>query len=244
MEKSPDVRPIPRISIQAFCDDPKTMEAVEIASADRRLEKAHVKINSGGAYAAITNFCDNPTPNLLVIESKLQRLEMLDAFDLLAERCDAGTRVLAIAHHNDDVLRRELLERGVSDVLVAPVEPMLLMESIANIYHCNPVGRGIAFIGTKGGVGSSTICHNVSWSISNSLKTEVVIADFDMGFGTARNAFNQEPDEGIYDALANPERDDKYLLDRLLTRCSEHLSLLAAPTALERGYDLLVLDCN
>jgi pilus assembly protein CpaE len=165
----------------------------------------------------------------------------------LAESCDAGTKVLVIGHANDVVLYRELLRRGVSEYLVAPISPIQIMESISNLYNdpdSDPVGHVYAFIGAKGGVGSSTICHNVSWVMSEFLKQSVVISDFDLAFGTAGLDFNQDPVQGIAEALGSPERLDEVLLDRLLTKCSEHLSIFAAPGTLDRDYDLTADACD
>jgi len=62
-------RPIPRISIQAFCENGETAEALQVAAEDRRLAKAHVSIHMGGAEAAVAHYQASPTPNLIVIES-------------------------------------------------------------------------------------------------------------------------------------------------------------------------------
>ena len=100
-----------------------------------------------------------------------------------------------------------------------------------------PIGRSIAFIGAKGGVGSSTMAHNVAWTISHLFKSEVVVADLDLQFGTANINFDQDPAQGIAEAVFAPERVDEVYLDRLLAQCAEHLSLLAAPSTLDRAYD-------
>src|SRR5690606_18391155 len=92
-------------------------------------------------------------------------------------------------------------------------------------------------IGAKGGVGASTIAHNVGWMMSSLFETEVVIADLDLAFGTASIDFDQDPPQGIAEAVFSPERIDEVYLDRLLAQCSEHLSLLAAPSTLDRVYD-------
>jgi pilus assembly protein CpaE len=63
-------------------------------------------------------------------------------------------------------------------------------------------------------------------------------------FGTAGLDFNQDPLQGLADALASPERLDEMLLDRLLSRCSDHLSLFAAPSTLDRAYDLDPGSCD
>jgi pilus assembly protein CpaE len=240
-------RPIPRISIQAFCESGDTAEALQVAAEDRRLSKAHVSIHMGGAQAAVAHYQASPTPNLIIMESELSRVDMLAELDALAATCDAGTKVFVIGHVNDVVLYRELLKRGVSEYLIAPVSPIQLMESISNLYNdpqSDPVGHIFAFMGAKGGVGSSTVCHNVSWCISELLRASVVIADLDLAFGTAGLDFNQDPVQGIADALATPERLDEVLLDRLLTKCSEHLSLFAAPGVLDRDYDLSPDACD
>jgi pilus assembly protein CpaE len=240
-------RPIPRISIQAFCEDPRTAEAVQVAADDRRLAKAHVSVHMGGIEAAVAHYQESPTPNLIVIESSLRSSELLGQLDRLAESCDAGTKVVVVGTTNDVLLYRELLKRGVAEYLIAPISPMQVMESISNLYNdpnADPVGHVFAFIGAKGGIGSSTVCHNVSWCMSELLKASVVIADLDLAFGTAGLDFNQDPVQGIAEALGSPERLDEVLLDRLLTKCSEHLSIFAAPGTLDRDYDLTADSCD
>jgi pilus assembly protein CpaE len=240
-------RPIPRISIQAFCEESDTAEVLQVAAEDRRLSKTHVSIHMGGIAAAVAHYQENPTPNLIVIESSLGQGEMLAQLDRLSEFCDAGTRVVVVGHANDVILYRELLKRGVSEYLVAPITPLQLMESLSNLYNnpdAEPVGSVIAFVGAKGGVGSSTICHNVAWSLSEQLKTNVIIADLDLAFGTTGLDFNQDPVQGIADALQTPERLDEMLLDRLLTKCTERLSIFAAPVVLDREYDISGDACD
>jgi pilus assembly protein CpaE len=240
-------RPIPRISIQAFCENNHMAGVVQDASEDRRLSKAHVSVHMGGATAAVQHYQESPTPNLIVVESSLPRQQLISELDRLAECCDPGTKVVIIGHVNDVVLYRELLKRGVSEYLVAPITAAQLMESLSNLYNdpeADPVGHVYAFIGAKGGVGSSTICHNTAWTLSEALKSNVIIADLDLAFGTTGLDFNQDPVQGIADALATPERLDEVLLDRLLTKCSEHLSIFAAPVVLDRDYEITPDGCD
>ncbi|MGE0700269.1 MAG: CpaE family protein [Hyphomicrobiaceae bacterium] len=240
-------RPIPRISIQAFCEGPGTAESVQVAADDRRLAKAHVSVHMGGIEAAVAHYQESPTPNLIIIESSLPSSRMLAELDRLAESCDAGTKVVVVGVANDVLLYRELLKRGVAEYLISPISPMQMMESISGLYNdpnADPVGHIYAFLGAKGGIGSSTVCHNVSWCLSEMLKASVVIADLDLAFGTAGLDFNQDPVQGIAEALGSPERLDEVLLDRLLTKCSEHLSIFAAPGMLDRDYDLTADSCD
>src|SRR5205085_6563816 len=168
----------------------------------RRLAKAHFKIQMGGAAAAVEAYRSAPTPNVIVLESADQRNDILGALDSLAEVCDAGTRVVVIGRLNDVVLYRELVRRGVSDYLIAPIGTIDVVRAICGLFSApdaKPVGRVIAVIGAKGGVGASTIAHNVGWAIARDLSLDTVVADLDLGFGTAGLDYNQDPPQGIAD---------------------------------------------
>jgi pilus assembly protein CpaE len=128
----------------------------------------------------------------------------------------------------------------VSEYLVAPIDPVSAITAICEIY-ADPalaeLGRSFACVGAKGGVGSSTIAHNLAWAVAG-IGAEVILADMDVPFGTAALDFNLEPAHGIADAIGDAERLDEVLLERLLTRCSDHLNLLAAPGRLEAGAEV------
>ena len=47
------IAPVPRITIQAFCEVPETAALIESVAADRRMAKAHVKVQMGGGAAAV-----------------------------------------------------------------------------------------------------------------------------------------------------------------------------------------------
>jgi len=160
--------------------------------------------------------------------------------DKLAEFCDAGTKVVVIGRVNDIVLYRELIGSGVSDYIVAPFDALDLVRAVSHLYTsqaAQPVGRVVAVTGVKGGVGASTVAHNVAWSISRIFDIATVIADLDLPYGTAGLDFNQDPPQGIAEAVFAPDRLDPNLVDRLLSKCTEKLSILAAPATLERPYD-------
>jgi pilus assembly protein CpaE len=234
------IAPIPRISIQAFCETPDTAAAMQAAADDRRMSKAHVKVQTGGVAAAVEAYRTAPTPNVIVLESQGHGEALLAGLDTLAEVCDAGTRVIVVGNLNDIVLYRELVRRGVSDYLMAPVPPLDVIRAVSGLFSApdaKPVGRVIAVVGAKGGVGASTVAHNVAWAIARNLFLDAVVADLDLAFGTAGLDYNQDPPQGIVDAVFSPERIDSGFVDRLLSKCTDHLSLLAAPAMLDRVYD-------
>ena len=187
------------------------------------------------------------TPNLLIVETRLNGQAALDELDRLADVCDPSTKVIVIGRVNDVELYRELMRRGASEYLVAPLNPLHLIEVISGLYldpDAAPIGRVITFIGARGGVGSSSLAHNVGWCIAEELQINTTIVDFDLPFGTAGLDFNDEPGQGVADALSAPERLDDVLLDRLLMKRGDHLSLFAAPAVLDRDYDARPMPMN
>jgi len=234
------IAPAPRVSAQAFCETVETAASVQAAGEDRRLAKVHLQVKMGGIAAAVEAYRNAPTSNVIIIESENPGADLMGGLDALAEVCDAGTRVLVIGHHNDVLLYRELLRRGISDYLISPVGALDVVRSVCGLFSApdaKPVGRVIAVIGSKGGVGASTIAHNVSFSIARDLQLDTVVGDLDLGFGTAGLDFNQDPPQGIADAVFSPDRIDTAFIDRLLSKCTDQLSLLAAPATLDRVYD-------
>jgi pilus assembly protein CpaE len=234
------IAPTPRISLQAFCETAETAAAVQAAAEDRRMIKAHVRVQMGGVAAAIEAYRSSPTPNVILLETESRGEAILSGLDDLSHVCDAATRVVVIGHLNDVLIYRELVRRGVSEYLIAPVKPLDIVRGVSFLFgspSAKPLGRIIAVVGAKGGVGASTVAHNVAWAVARDLALDAVITDLDLAFGTASLDFNQDPPQGIADAVSSPERVDTAFIDRLLSKCAEHLSLLAAPATIDKVYD-------
>jgi pilus assembly protein CpaE len=234
------IAPAPRISVQAFCETVETAAAIQAAGEDRHMAKAHLRIQMGGLTAAFEAYQSAPTPNVILLESENRNEDILSGLDQLAPVCDAATRVIIIGRLNDVTLYRELVRRGVSDYLIAPVDTLQVVRAVCGLFSApdaKPVGRVLAVVGAKGGVGASTVAHNIAFSVARDQMLDAVVTDLDLAFGTAGLDFNQDPPQGIAEAVFSPDRIDNAFIDRLLSKCTDHLSLLAAPATLERVYD-------
>jgi pilus assembly protein CpaE len=245
-EQHPDVphgddyiAPAPRVSVQAFCETQATAGTVRSAAEDRRLTKVHLSVHMGGIAAAIEAYHKAPTPNVIILETQ-EQTNILAGLDELASVCDPGTRVIVIGSANDLAPYRELVRRGVNDYVIGPVQVIDVVRSICSLFSASEavtVGRMIAVMGAKGGVGASTVAHNVAWAIARDLAMDSVVIDLDLAFGTAGLDYNQDPLQGIANAVFSPEKLDSSYMERLLAKCTDHLSLLAAPTTLDQVYD-------
>lgn len=233
-------RLIPRITIQAFCEHSQTAQLVESTAHDRRMSKVALTTHNGGLEGAIETYKANPTPNLILVETSLPTEEIPAALERLAEVCDAATRLIVLGHVNDVLLYRELIRSGVSEYIVLPASAQTIVSAITELFAAEgaaPIGRTVAFLAAKGGAGSSTVAHNVAWAVSQHLRQDTLILDLDLPFGTAGLNFNQDPPHGIADALGNSQKMDQTMLDRLMSKAANHVSLLTAPAMLDRTFD-------
>ena len=209
---------LPGISIHAFCERNETGSSINMATHDWRMKRANVDIYMGGLTAAIEYYRNETTPNLIVIETGMNGAELFMQLEELASVCDADSKVIIIGASNDIRLYRQLIEKGVSDYLVPPFHPMSFIRSISDLYLSEDVpfiGKSIAVFGSKGGVGSSTIAHNLAWIISEQLGQEISLVDLDESWGTTAIDFAYDTAQGLEEALSQSDRLDEAILDKL-----------------------------
>jgi len=232
---------LPAVSIQVFYERDETRLLMEVCARDRRMGRATIEAHAGGIAAAIDFMRQNPSPNLLLIESTARSAQLISQIDALAEHCDETVKVMVIGAINDISLYRQLVARGVSEYLVPPFQPLQIMRSISSLFT-DPdapfVGKQISVVGAKGGVGASTIAHNLAWALAENAKVNTTLVDLDLSFGTTALDFNQEPTQTIADALLQPERADDAVIERLLAKASDRLSLFTAPASIGQIMDI------
>ncbi|MFN3212655.1 MAG: CpaE family protein [Henriciella sp.] len=234
-------RAIPAISAMAFCESGRTVALMEAVASDRRMSQATLQTQEGGLEAAIAYLQENQTPNLLILESSAANATMIAQIDELASHCDEGVQVMVIGNTNDIGLYRQLMARGVSEYLVPPVPPVQIVRSISQLF-ADPdapfVGKSISVLGAKGGVGASTIAHNLAWSLAESAHVSTALIDLDLSFGTTALDFNHENQQTVADALLAPERVDDAVVSKLLAKVTDRLSLFTAPATVSQIMDI------
>ena len=141
----------------------------------------------GGVATAIDVYSSVPTPNVIILETD-GSTDTLAGLDELAGVCDPGTRVVVIGTPHDTAPYRELVRRGVSDYVIGPVAPIDVVRAICSLFSASEAERSAGSsrsVGAKGGVGASTIAHNVAWAVARDLGLDFVVIDLDLAFGTA-----------------------------------------------------------
>jgi pilus assembly protein CpaE len=241
LEQSGGDAMLPAISIKLFYEREETRALVQLCALDRRMGRATVECIPGGIPAAVADLRTNTTPNLLMVESSAQASQVLHEIDTLAEHCDDHVKVLVIGAVNDITLYRQLVARGVSEYIVPPFQPLSIIRSISSLF-ADPdapfLGKQISVVGAKGGVGASTIAHNLAWALAENTHVNTTLVDLDLSFGTTALDFNQDTPQTIADALLAPERADNAVIERLLARATERLSLFTAPANINQIIDI------
>ena len=196
------------------------------------------KCNKGGLRNAVQSLSVSASPNILMVDLS-ESGDPLNDINALAEVCEPGTVVIAVGQVNDVRLYRDLLASGIHDYLLKPLSAGQLRDSLtqAQAVFAQPkandadtVRRHIstAVVGTRGGVGSSTLATSLAWHFSDDMKMPTALLDLDVHFGTGALSLDLEPGRGLTDAIDNPSRIDGLFIERAMIRANDNLAILSA----------------
>jgi pilus assembly protein CpaE len=191
-------------------------------------------ISRGGIARAIEYLNEQRSPHRLIVDISGVDLA-LSQMQTLAEVCEPGVTVIAIGERNDVGLFRDLTEMGVADYIVKPVTRERLAKALEPRPERGELGRAtlklgkmVALIGARGGVGATTLAVNLAWHLANRQKRRVALVDLDLQHGDCSLMLNIKPTPGFRDALASPFRIDNLLLERVMTLHGERLFVLGS----------------
>jgi pilus assembly protein CpaE len=196
------------------------------------------KCNKGGLRNAVQALSISASPNILLVDLS-ESGDPLNDINALAEVCEPGTVVIAIGQVNDVRLYRDLVASGIHDYLLKPLSPGQLRDALnqAQAVFAAPKVQdagaakkhmSMAVIGSRGGVGASTIATSLAWLFSSDAKLTTALFDLDIHFGTGALALDLEPGRGLTDAIENPSRIDGLFIERAMIRANDNLAILSA----------------
>ncbi len=196
------------------------------------------KVNKGGLRNAVQTLSVSASPNILFVDLS-ESGDPLNDINALAEVCEPGTVVIATGQVNDVRLYRDLVASGIQDYLLKPLNPDVMREAFVHAQamlsapkhvdassdrpHC-----AVAVIGTRGGVGASTLATSLAWLMSEKSGRSTALLDLDVHFGTGALTLDLEPGRGLTDAIENPSRIDGLFIERAMVKASDKLSVLSA----------------
>lgn len=226
----------------AAVSDEVTRETVRQAAAQFGWPAARVR--DGGVAQAREILAEGASPSLLLVDVG-DSPDPLAELDALAEVCEPHTKVLALGRTNDIGLYRALMRLGLSEYLVKPVSAEALVDALRRAQQSEAAqpeaaraARVIAFVGARGGVGTTALAVSAAWSLAREHERRTVLLDLDMQFGAAALSLDLDPERGLREILSNPERIDSLLISSAMTHAGDRLHILSAEEPLEDDIDV------
>ena len=225
-----------RDSFAAFMCDDASLDVLRPLVAD--MGWAPERCARGGLRNAIQALSIASSPNILMVDLS-ESGDPLSDINALAEVCEPGTVVIAVGQVNDVRLYRDLLGSGIHDYLLKPLSPSHLQETLLQAQAIFSAPRNVdpdqaqrhlstAVIGTRGGVGASTLATSLAWLFSTEHSAPTALLDLDIHFGVGALVLDLEPGRGLTDAIENPSRIDGLFLERAMIRANDNLAILSA----------------
>ena len=225
-----------REPVNAFVCDDMTLDVVR--NVCEEMGYSPEKAFKGGLRNAVQSLSVSASPQILLVDLS-ESGDPINDINGLAEVCEPGTVVIAVGQVNDVRLYRDLLLSGLQDYLLKPLSPDALRDAFAHAQNILNAPKheeaasdrphiSTAVIGTRGGVGASTVASSLAWAFSDRMSHPTGFLDLDVHFGTGALAMDLEPGRGLTDAIDNPGRIDGLFIERAMIKANEKLSILSA----------------
>ena len=211
-----------------------TLTATLAGSRDRQLEELmqtcglRVSVGKVDELAALAQ-PGAAQPSLVILD--MRDCPALPPTVAMLRRQHPATGVVLVAASLEPALMLEAMRAGVTEFLTAPVTAPELTSAVARVttsHTPGTTGDVFAFIGAKGGVGTTTVATNVATSLSQTDRGATLFIDLHLAYGDAAVYLGAEPRFSVIDALENVHRLDKAFLTGLVGHARAGLSLLAS----------------
>ncbi|HTZ36195.1 MAG TPA: AAA family ATPase [Stellaceae bacterium] len=237
---SPATRKPDRAGVVAVVHDQATLDRIQGVIRELQLDD---ELNFEATLdSALHRINEGQPPRVLVIDLSESPAPISD---LSAARAVGGPdlKILALGTVNDVGLYRDIVAAGANDYLVKPPgrEQLTALFERLNGSGGNSGGLGqvIAFLGSRGGVGTTTAAVSCAWLLAEGRKERVALVDLDLHFGTVALKLDTDPGNGLCEALEQPSRIDSLFIERAMIKVTDNLRILAAEAAVG---EMLVVD--
>ncbi len=241
---------LPMASVCAFSKDKETLDSVASMQDDWRFARVNVEKIEGGVNDAIEKFKDDGASGLIIIQTDEIDDSFTERLGELSNYCDEDTSAIIIGPVNDVYLYRKLIDMGVSDYLVRPVTPEIITDVIAKAL-IKRLGvsdsRLIAFVGAKGGVGTSSIAQICAVIASDIMEQKTLLMDASGGLSSLSVGMGFDPATTLFEVSRAVVAGNNDALDRMFHNVSDRLSILASgadamldPTIDSKNYEAVI----
>ncbi len=222
---------LPTATVAIYSKDQETLQAARDVMNDWRFARVEIMIYDGGVETAIESYRKARSHDVVIVQTAITDEAFARQLEELGAQCSEGTAAIVIGPVNDVYLYRRMIDMGISDYLVRPVKKEILADVMAKtLIERLGIGdsRLIAFIGAKGGVGTSALAHAAAWGVSEMLGQKTMLLDSAGGWSTASVGLGFEPSATLAEIARAAANNDEDSIKRMLFRASDKLSVLAS----------------
>ena len=192
-------------------------------------------IRKGGLATALRLLGVAPPPRFMIVDVEGMPIEEVEQG--IVELARLGSQVMALGGVNDVDFFRRIMRAGARDYLVKPIDAELLSDVFVRMVQPGEdgkaEGRVVGFIGSRGGVGATTLAINTAWMMAERLSRRTALVDMDLYSGNIALALDIEPTRGLREAFDDPERVDEVFLQNAMARLGRSMHVLATEEAFD-----------
>lgn len=223
-------------NLVAFVTDPVSEHVVLSVIKERNM--AYADVYQGGMSDALAFVNSNRTPKVLLVDISDSDLP-LSEIKKIQEHSAPNLNILAVGSRNEVGVFRDLMDIGVFDYLVKPLNNMILSAALDKANGLKNVteksGKLVQFISSVGGAGTTTAASNIAWLFANRYFKRTLLMDTDFLFGTANMMIDIKAENAYLDILESPDKIDDYFVETILRKHNQRLYYLGGLVDLVRG---------
>jgi pilus assembly protein CpaE len=230
--------------IACFTQDNETSTA--LIEGISRLGEIQYKIYPGDVMRAVEYLKSSARAKVLFVDCSKRDLLISDV-EKLMEFCPPDTNVIILGDRNEVSIFRDLVKLNISDYLVKPASPDILIRSLTvalklesneTLARRKRSGKVILFLGTIGGCGTTTLATNTAVTLAGDMGKKVVLIDSDFQFGNVRTLLDLPASHALHDALESPDRIDDVFLEQSMGVYGDRLRVISAEEPLHEYIEM------
>jgi pilus assembly protein CpaE len=227
-------------NLVGFVCDPISQQVIN--NVIKNLGLAYSDVMQGHPSDVVEFLKVNKTPKILIIDISDSELPLGDIAKI-KEYTTPNVNIVAVGTRNDVGMFRDLLEIGISDYLIKPLNNSLLIHAVETANgplkkYVEKTGKMIQFISSVGGAGATTAVANVGWILANRHFKRTLVMDTDFCYGTTNLMLDVKAENSYLDILESPDKIDDYFVETILKRSDQRLYYLGGLIDLLRGVNV------
>lgn len=222
----------------ALVSDSGSEDTIRSLILDQTIVNAHVQRGTIDDAIELLQGLER-SPRHLIVDVSGSAMPLSD-LARLADVCDPSAKVIVVGDRNDVGLFRSLLGIGVQDYLVKPLTVELVQRALAASDPGAAVrsGKAISFVGSRGGVGVTTIAVSLARHLADETRRRIAYVDLNFHGGAANSMLGLASNNGLTELLQNMQRTDPQLINQALVSRSDRLFMLSSELAYGNDFTL------